>query len=206
MNAYGEWKMGKAKGLKCFIFLTLGTGVGGAVFIEGKLFRGYKNLGAEFGHITIEPNGYPCNCGNYGCLESYASKNGIRNFLFDKKRKGIKHFLTKNPEKIEPELIARFAKKGDKIAIECFNKIGWALGIALSDYAKIFSPEKFIIGGGISGSFELFYPAMIEEYSKRVPFYLLNIKIEKAELQEKAGMYGAALYAWDMLENKQGKL
>ncbi len=203
MNAYGEWKLGRAKGLECFIFLTLGTGVGGAVFIEGKLFRGYKNLGAEFGHITIDPEGPVCNCGNRGCLESYASKNGMKNFLFKKKKEGIEHFLTKTPEKVEPEIVYKFAKKGDSLALECFKNIGWALGIALSDFAKVFSPQKFIIGGGIANAFEIFYPYVLEEYTARVPSYLLNIKIEKAELSDKAGMYGACLYAYDRIFEKK---
>ncbi len=203
MNAYGEWRLGKAKGLECFIFLTLGTGVGGAVFIEGKLFRGYKNLGAEFGHVTIDPEGPICNCGNRGCLESYASKNGIRNFLFKKKKEGIEHFLTKNPENIEPETIYKFAKSGDFLALECFKNLGFSLGIALSDFAKIFSPQKFIIGGGIANAFEIFYQYILEEYSRRVPSYLLNIPIEKAELSDKAGMYGAALYAYDRILEKK---
>ncbi len=203
MNAYGEWKLGKAKGLECFIFLTLGTGVGGAVFIEKKLFRGYKNLGAEFGHITVDPEGPVCNCGNRGCLESYASKNGIRNFLFKKKKEGAQHFLTKNPEKVEPEVVYKFAKNGDLLALECFKYIGWALGIALSDFAKVFSPQKFIIGGGIANAFEIFYPYILEEYSQRVPSYLLNIPVEKAELSDKAGMYGACLYAYDRVSEKK---
>jgi len=203
MNAYGEWKMGKAKGLECFIFLTLGTGVGGAVFIEGKLFRGYKNLGAEFGHITVNPEGPLCNCGNRGCLESYASKKGITNFLFEKKKEGIEHVLTKNPLKVEPGTVYKFAKRGDSLAIECFKNIGWALGIALSDFAKVFSPQKFIIGGGIANAFEIFYTYILEEYSQRVPSYLLNIKIEKAKLSDKAGMYGACLFAYDRIIEKK---
>ncbi|MEO0291240.1 MAG: ROK family protein [candidate division WOR-3 bacterium] len=199
MNAYGEWKLGKAKGLECFIFLTLGTGVGGAVFIEGKLFRGYKNLGAEFGHVTVDPDGPVCNCGNKGCLEAFASKTGIRNFLYKKKKEGVEHILTRNPLKVEPEAVYEMAKKGDTLAVECFKNLGWALGIALSDFAKVFSPQKFIIGGGISNAFEIFYPFILEEYSLRVPHYLLNIKIEMADLKDKAGMYGASLYAYDSI-------
>ncbi|MEN3045930.1 MAG: ROK family protein [Candidatus Hydrothermales bacterium] len=202
MNAYGEWKLGKAKGLECFIFLTLGTGVGGAVFIEKKLFRGYKNLGAEFGHVTVDPNGPMCSCGNRGCLEAFASKNGIRNFLYMKKKEGIDHFLTKNPSKVEPEEVYEFAKRKDQLAIECFKNLGYALGIALSDFAKVFSPQKFIIGGGISHAFDIFYTFILEEYTKRVPSYLLDIKIEKAELSDEAGMYGASLYAYDNFYKK----
>ncbi len=156
--ALGEWRFGAGKGYKNLIVLTLGTGIGGALILDGKLYTGSRFAAGELGHMSIEIDGPQCNCGNRGCLESFI---GTNYFL---RRANL---LLKREFKLVEE-VYNLALEGNKVAKELFNEFGRYLGVAITNYIHIFDPDVIILGGGVSKSFELFKKSMFDEIEKRV--------------------------------------
>ncbi|PSB03796.1 ROK family protein [Merismopedia glauca] len=180
--AIAEAWLGATRGFQNFILLTLGTGVGGAIFLNGQLFTGHQGAAGELGVITFNPEGPPCNSGNRGSFEQYASIRAIRR-LSGK----------------EPDELALLAQKGDKQALACWETYGRNLGIGLSSLIYVLTPEAIAIGGGISASAEFFFPSAIAEIERRVlPPSREGLQLVKAELGNQAGIVGAAKLAWDL--------
>jgi glucokinase len=176
----GEAWLGAGRNFDNLILLTLGTGVGGAVIIDGKLFVGPQGAGAELGLITLNPDGPMCNSGNQGSLEQYTSISAIR------RRTGK-----------EPAELGKLAKNGDSQALTFWREYGKDLGIGLTSLIYVLTPQAVIIGGGVSASFKYFYPAMQAEIEKRVlPTSRVGLQILPAKLGNAAGMVGAAKLAW----------
>jgi glucokinase len=178
--ALGEFLFGygKGKNIKNLVCLSIGTGVGGGIIINKRIYHGKENAG-EVGHITIEVNGIKCNCGSYGCLEEYVSVRGIKRIA-----KALK-LKEKNIIKIQEA-----AKKGDKKAQEVYKTAGKYLGIGLSNIVKVLDPELILIGGGISKSGDLLLKPAIEEMKKRTFFKTRDVKTVK--LGDDSGAVGAA--------------
>ena len=184
--AIGEFWLGAGRNFQNFILLTLGTGVGGAIFINGKLFKGAYGAAGELGLITLYPEGYPCNSGNRGSLEQYCSIGAIM-------RETGK----------EPAILGKLAEQGDKNAIAFWQKYGTILGTGLASLMYVLTPEAIILGGGISASSKYFLPAAKAEIEKRVtPTSRLELKLLTAQLGNNAGMLGAAKLAWDKFRKK----
>ncbi len=180
--ALGEWQFGAGRGYKNLIVLTLGTGIGGALILDGKLYTGSRFAAGELGHMTIEIDGPQCNCGNRGCLESFI---GTNYFL---RRANL--LLRKNFALVEE--VYDLALEGNKIALELFNEFGRYLGIAITNYIHIFDPDVIILGGGVSKSFDLFKESMFKEIDKRV----MKIPgrenlVLTASLEDDAGILGS---------------
>ncbi|WP_413173398.1 ROK family protein [Anabaena azotica] len=176
----GEAWLGAGRNFQNLILLTLGTGVGGAVILDGKLFVGHQGAAAELGLITLNPDGPMCNSGNQGSLEQYTCISAIRS------RTGK-----------EPAELGKLAQNGDPESLTFWQDYGKDLGIGLTSLIYVLTPQAVIIGGGISASFEFFYPAMQAEIEKRVlPTSRLGLQILLAELGNSAGMVGAAKLAW----------
>ncbi len=187
--AIGEFWLGVGSRFKNFILLTLGTGVGGAIFIDGKLFTGAYGAAGELGLITLYPDGYTCNSGNKGSLEQYCSIGAI----------------VRETGK-EPALLGELAAAGDKNAIAFWQQYGRTLGIGLTSLMYVLTPEAIIIGGGISASSKYFLPAAKEEIERRVtPTSRLELKLLTAQLGNNAGMLGAAKLAWENLGKNNEK-
>jgi len=181
--ALGEIWKGEGMGIKNFVLLTLGTGVGGAIVINGKLYKGCGSAG-EIGHMVIDVNGPKCSCGRRGCLEEFVSERGIVRLAKKKlKEKGIKI-----PKKISPEKIEISAKKGCPVAKEVWAETANNLKIGLANIINIFDPEKIILSGGISKSNFLFENLR----NSTEPAFFKNVKIVRSRLQEDAGILGAA--------------
>ena len=179
--AIGEFWLGAGRNFQNFILLTLGTGVGGAIFIDGKLFKGAYGAAGELGLITLYPDGYPCNSGNNGSLEQYCSIGAIR-------RETGK----------EPAILGKLAQQGDRNAIAFWQQYGTTLGSGLASLMYVLTPEAIIIGGGISASSKYFLPSAMAEIKRRVtPTSRLELKLLTAQLGNSAGMLGAAKLAWD---------
>jgi glucokinase len=175
----GEAWLGAGRRFKNFILLTLGTGVGGAVFLNGKLFVGHYGGAGELGLISFNPSGPMCNSGNQGSLEQYTSVIAIR------RRTGK-----------EPAELGTLASLGDAEALKFWRKYGMDLGVGLTSLIYVLTPEAVIIGGGISASFEFFLPTCQAEIEKRVLDTSRDgLQILKAELGNTAGMLGAAKLA-----------
>ncbi|MCU0546524.1 MAG: ROK family protein [Oscillatoriaceae cyanobacterium Prado104] len=175
----GETWLGAGKLFKNLILLTLGTGVGGAVILEGKLFTGHLGAGAELGLIGINPDGPECSSGNRGSLEQYVSVQAIR------RETGL-----------EPLELADLAKSGDAKALEFWQNYGRYLGIGLASIIYILTPEAVILGGGISAGAEFFLPQVREEIERRVlPSSREGLQLLVAQLGNQAGMVGVAKLA-----------
>ncbi len=176
----GEAWLGAGKGYNHLVLLTLGTGVGGAIILNGRLFTGHLGAAGELGLITLNPDGPPCNSGNQGSLEQYVSATAI----------------IRETGKT-PAQLGLLAEKNDPEALTFWQEYGRKLGAGLASIIYILTPEVVIIGGGISKSAKYFLPATIREVEKRVlPTSRVGLKITVAQLGEKAGMVGAAFLAW----------
>jgi len=179
----GEAWLGAGRNLKHFILLTLGTGVGGAIILNGELFTGHYGAAAELGLITLNPDGPPCNSGNCGSLEQYVSRRGIL------RRTGR-----------EPEILGQLARAGDSMALQFWREYGKDLGAGLASLVYVLTPEAILIGGGISASAEFFLPSVQAELESRVvPNSRVGLKLLPAILGNQAGMIGAARLAWQMI-------
>ncbi|MEP6517591.1 ROK family protein [Microcoleus vaginatus] len=180
----GEAWLGAGRHFKDLILITLGTGVGGAVILDDKLFVGHQGAAGELGLITINPDGPECNSGNRGSLEQYVSVQAIR------RETGL-----------EPIELANLAKSGDSQALEFWQNYGRYLGIGLASLIYILTPEAIIIGGGISAGAEFFLPQVREEIERRVlPTSREDLQLLVAELGNQAGMVGAAKLAWQLVQ------
>jgi glucokinase len=179
--AIGEAWLGAGRKFSDFILLTLGTGVGGGIFLNGKLFTGRCGAAGELGLITINPDGFPCRSGNRGSLEQYASIGSI-------------HRRTDK----SPVEMGRLALTGDPAALEFWQSYGRLLGAGLASLIYVLTPEAIIIGGGISASSQFFLPATLKEIEKRVVSPSRpGLQLLTAELGNQAGMLGAAKLVWD---------
>lgn len=185
----GETLYGAGQGARNVVFLTVGTGIGGAVVIDGKLFNGFANRGTELGHVPLIANGEPCACGSVGCLEHYASTSAlVRRFNKRATNAGITF-----PEEINGELIVRLYKNGDKLATECLDEHCDFLGHGIAGFINIFSPQRIVIGGGLSEAGD-FYIQKVSEKARRyaITDCAVNTEIMAASLGNKAGSIGAA--------------
>ncbi|WP_013325512.1 ROK family protein [Gloeothece verrucosa] len=179
----GEAWLGAGRPFKNLILLTLGTGVGGAIILDGKLFTGSGGAAAELGLISLNPDGPPCNSGNQGSLEQYACIGAIR-------RQTGK----------EPIELGKLAQEGDPDALAFWRQYGRILGVGIANFLYVLTPEAVIIGGGISASSRFFFPAILSEIESRVlPICREGLQLLEAQLGNNAGMVGAARLAWQNL-------
>ena len=187
MAAFGEWKAGAGQDVNSLVLLTIGTGIGSGIILEGKLWHGVCGFAGEIGHITVNPIGERCKCGNYGCLETEAAAPKI-----------VKNYntLRKANENISAREVFLRAKKGDKAARQSFSQAGYFLGIGLSVAISLLNPEKIILGGGVMTTGDYLLPAAIAEAEKRsVRAAFKCCSIEKAWLGNDAGFIGASFWA-----------
>jgi len=195
--ALGELTLGAGKGYKDIICLTLGTGVGGAVITDGKLYRGAALVAGEIGHIPINENGPLCNCGNRGCLEAYVGREYFLNDIKKELRKGEKSIIKKMAKNklsdITPELLLKAAAKGDSFARRKWEEAGRHIGNALTGVVNLLNPELIIIGGGMAeaGKF-IFEPVRKTIRKKAMSVQRKAVKVVKAKLGNDAGVVGAA--------------
>lgn len=186
----GETMHGAGRGATHVVFLTVGTGIGGAVVIDGKLFNGFANRGTELGHVPLIANGEACACGSVGCLEHYASTSAlVRRFSQRIAEAGISY----PNDEINGELIVRLYKQGDKIATESLEEHCDFLGHGIAGFINIFSPQRIVIGGGLSEAGD-FYIQKVSDKAFRysIPDCAVNTQIMAASLGNKAGSLGAA--------------
>lgn len=196
----GELRQGAGVGYKNIVGLTLGTGVGGGVVIDGQVYHGSQNTAGELGHTIVEPNGRYCGCGNQGCLEAYAGRRAIVERTEAKIRDGAETVLAdilESGEPLTPLRIAEAAHAGDAVALEIFAETGRYIGIALTSIAHILNPQVAIIGGGIAEAGEdLLFQHIRAELTKRAMDIPAQMKVVKARLGNDAGIVGAAMLAF----------
>lgn len=190
--ALGEMWKGGGEGYKSLVMVTLGTGVGGGIILNGQILTGTNGGGGEIGHILANRNETECcGCGKKGCLEQYASATGIarlaKNILAENTRDTIL-----NKEHVSAKTVFDAVKAGDEVAIEVAEQFGAYLGYALADLGAVLDPEIFVIGGGVSKAGEILFTYVKKYYEERTFFTCKNVKFALAKLGNDAGIYGAA--------------
>jgi glucokinase len=187
MAAYGEWACGAGKGTQSLVLLTIGTGIGSGIILDGQLWHGKCGFAGELGHVVVNSEGEKCNCGVWGCLETESSAPRIvRNYLR----------LTKTQERLTSEDIYFKAKEGDEAARESFARAGYYLGIGLGIVINFLNPEMILLGGGVMTTGEyLFAPAVEEARKRSYGASFACCRIGKASLGNDAGLIGAASWA-----------
>jgi glucokinase len=172
--ALGEKWLGAGRDASNMAMLTLGTGIGGAIVLNGKLFYGMSGMAGEFGHVTIEPNGVPCGCGNRGCAERYASATAVVRMAREAIDSGLAPELTKAANS-DPEFNAKsiynLAIQGNRDAQRIFVRFGEALGILLADLVNVLDLDMYVIGGGVVSAWDAFAPKMFAELRERSLVY-----------------------------------
>lgn len=195
--AIGEMIFGAGKNLESFIMITLGTGVGGGIIFNKKLFRGETGAAGEIGHMSIDYNGIRCNCGSYGCIETYLGNNYIikrvTGELENHKESKIWELTNNNLNLLTPLIIHQAAGQGDEYSINVIKDLGTYLGAALASTANALDVGTFIIGGGVAGFGDLLLNSICEKTKERVLKPLSKrIKILPARLKNDAGIKGAS--------------
>ncbi len=197
---YGEFSFGAGKGVNRMACFAIGTGVGGGLVLNNELLLGFQGTAGEFGHQTIEINGLRCGCGNYGCLEAYTSGPAIASRAEKAVRQGfttqIADLVGHDLNKITPEIVARAAEAGDKIAQEIWDSVGHYLGTGIANICVAFGPERVVLAGGVAAAGDFLMKPIRRTLQERV----FVVPVEKVEvvlgtLGSDAGILGMASWA-----------
>lgn len=207
-NAYalGESWQGAGKGAGSLVCITLGTGVGGGIILGGALWRGADGMAGEIGHVTVNPKGPVCGCGNRGCLERYASATAVVERVLEALYDGRKSALAgykNDPGSLTAHIVKDAADSGDKLAKKIYGEAGSYLGVAIADLINLLNIECVVIGGGMSGAWDSLIGPLREEVSKRafkIPAGRCNIV--QGMLGDYAGIIGAAGLVFNKMEGK----
>ncbi len=181
--ALGETWKGAGQDVDSLVLLTLGTGIGGGIILDNKVVHGGVGMAGELGHLTIDPNGPPCGCGNNGCLEKIASATAVESMAY----------LMSLGDNLTSRDVYNLAAAGNVKAQRIFEQMGWALGIAIGNLVNTFNFPLYLLSGGMLPAWDFFAPKMIEEASRRsFSFRNSETRIAQAKLGNLAGLYGAA--------------
>ena len=196
--AYGEYAI-NGDNVDSFIFITLGTGVGGGIIINKKVYNGFNSAGGELGHITLVHGGVPCNCGNVGCWEAYASVTALirqTKEAMEKNPESLMHKYAEDEGKVSGRTAFDAAKAGDEAALEVVKKYREYVASGLVSIINIFQPERLVIGGGISKEGDYLLKPIVDYcYEREYNKYGTKIGISVATLFNDAGIIGAALFS-----------
>ena len=199
--AVGEMTYGAARGMKNFIMITLGTGVGSGIVINGEVVYGHDGFAGELGHVTaVRGNGRTCNCGKTGCLETYASATGVARTAREWLELTDEPSLLRGLETIASKDVYEAAKEGDKLALKIFEFTGKILGRSFADFVAFSAPEAIVLFGGLARAKE-FLTGPIEESmnANLLPLWRNKVKVVYSELKESdAAILGASALAWEL--------
>ncbi|MBC7869644.1 MAG: ROK family protein [Chitinophagaceae bacterium] len=202
--ALGEYQMGAGQGTHDMVYITVSTGIGGGLILNGRLYRGTQFLAGEVGHHSINYEGTPCYCGRRGCWEMYASGTAIATSAQARVVPNTQmwQLVEGQPEKITARLVSEAAQQGDPLALDIFHETGAYLGVGILNLLNILAPEIFVLGGGVIQSHALLWSSMLE--TVRQQRYAMSddqIRIVPAQLGLNAGVIGAAYGLIHYLEN-----
>jgi glucokinase len=194
--AVGEMWQGAGRGHRTIICVTLGTGVGGGLILDGKLWRGADGAAGEIGHVGVEPFGVACPCGSRGCLEVYASATAIVRMTREASPRYPNSPLHTS-DYLTAETIYLAGLEGDEMALEVFRRMGVYLGIGMASLINVINPEAIVIGGGVAAGWDLFIGHLREQIAQRAfPIPAQRAQILRAERGDDAGLLGAAHIAF----------
>ena len=200
--ALGEHAFGCARGMRDFIVITLGSGLGSCVFTDGSVKLGSDGYAGESGHTCIHHDGRLCGCGNKGCLEAYTATKGIIRTAREIMTESAEPSEMRHVPKLSPRVIAELCDKGDAMAIETFRRAGEALGLGLANYASVMDPEAIIFTGGIAKAGKWLIEPAQKAFDEHV-FHNIKGKVKflSSELEEgERNILGASVLAWEVKE------
>jgi glucokinase len=194
---FGEWWRGAARGSDHVVGFTIGTGIGGGIVLGGKIYRGASDVAGEIGHMSIDSNGRRCKCGNYGCLEAYASGPAIALRAVEATEAGqptrLPEYVNGQLDKITAQTVYQAAHDGDELAEEVVSETAKFLGAGIANMVNIFNPEIVVVFGGVTYAGERLFTPLRREVTKRAFKPAVAVcRIVAAELIGTAGVYGAA--------------
>ena len=199
--AVGEMTYGSARGMKNFIMITLGTGVGSGIVIDGKVVYGHDGFAGELGHTNVvRHNGRPCGCGRCGCLEAYCSAIGVARTAREWLEHSKEPSILRDVQNITSKDVYDAAKEGDKVALDIFEYTATLLGTAFSDFIAFSAPEAIVLFGGLARSKEFLYEPMMKAMNENVlQIWKDKVKIVFSSLKESdAAILGASALAWEL--------
>ncbi len=197
-----EYHFGAGQGVDHLVYVTVGTGIGAGLLVNGELFRGCANVSGEVGHITIDVNGPACSCGRWGCVEVFAGGPAIgragRQALEEGAETRLTTLAAADPANVTAELVTQAAQEGDALARKILQDAGYHLGIGLANLANLVNPRRVVLGGGVSKAGELFFEAVWKGVRRwAYPKAAEVLEIVPAALGDEVGILGAAIVAWN---------
>ena len=202
----GEYRFGAGKGVNSMVMMTLGTGIGGGIILDGKLWLGANEGGGEIGHQTVNPGGHKCSCGNFGDVEAEAGRDAIVQRAISKIFQGRKTILSMMvPPKyydLTPAMISEAANQGDEVALETLQEVGYYVGIAVANAINFINPELFIIGGGISQAGPVLWDPIMNTVNAIALTEAMEVcKVVPAALGDDAGIMGGVVLVLQEMES-----
>lgn len=200
--ALGEWWVGAGERAGDMVVITVGTGIGGGLILGGRLYRGSASSAGELGHMTIEPNGPPCGCGNSGCLEALASAPAIAKRAQEKIQKGFESVLLERVDgdlaRISAEAVSRACEEGDALAIRVMEESGRYLGIGVANLVNLLNPTAILFGGGVAAAGDFLLDPIKKELNRRALLSMREkVSLRICTLGNDAGFMGAARVAFE---------
>ncbi len=203
----GEHWLGAGAGVQQMLGITLGTGVGGGLILGGRLWAGTQGTAGEIGHMSLDPDGDRCHCGNWGCLETMASAAWTVDWVKKQLSQGASSWLRElyetDSEALGGEALVAAARQKDPLALHAFDRVGRSLGLAIANVVHLLGISHVVIGGRFARAWELFYLSLMEELYRRLTLFPKEaVKVSPAQLGDDAGLIGAARLAWDAVGKK----
>jgi glucokinase len=209
VGTLGEHRLGAGQGVSDLVGIFVGTGIGGGIILDGRLYRGFNKTAGEIGHMVVVEGGPLCGCGNQGCLEAVASRSAITRMIREALGNGKKSVVTeltgKSSAQIKSQALAEALRREDKVVTNALQKATYYLGIAVAGVINFLGPEMIILGGGVVEAMEEFYLAEVRKtvVDFAFPNAAQGVRIVPARLADNAGVLGAAVMARMRLEQKE---
>ncbi|MCS6826614.1 MAG: ROK family protein [Caldilinea sp.] len=203
--ALGEWRFGSGRGCAHFVYVTISTGIGGGVIVDNRLLLGYNNMAGEIGHMILLPDGPLCCCGNRGCWEALASGTALARSAAEALAKGqpslIRDIAAGAP--VRGAHVAAAAERGDPLALELMQREGEWIGIGVVNLLHMYSPERVVLGGGVSQNLPLLEPYIRQTIAARALPPFRHVTLIAAQLGDNAGAIGAAATLLERIEHSK---
>ncbi|WP_312045496.1 ROK family protein [Anaerotignum sp.] len=207
LGALAEVRMGVAMGLKNIIYMTVSTGCGGGIVVNGEVYRGSSSGAGEVGHMSIMPEGLKCPCGSVGCFELYASGTAINRRLKEDMEKGIQskafELADYKAENLNGKVLNQAAELGDAYALEVYRKEGYYLGIGIANQFNFFNPDTIVLGGGVTKAKKYFHEALMETLEERCIQPISESSVRYSVMNDRVVLYGAYCLIKEYTDKKQ---
>lgn len=205
--ALGEYRYGAGGGAECLVYLTVSTGVGGGIILNGRIWHGSDGMAGHIGHLRLEPDGPPCVCGSRGCLESIASGPSIaaearrRIEIHPERGTALLEAASGDTSRLDAKTIARVAAAGDDLAHAVMRRAAWALGAGIGSAANLLNPTRFLVGGGVSKAGPVLWDEM-RRVARETAMPEVSLELAPAGLGDDAPLWGAVALATDLLASQ----